>query len=476
MSQKLTPQDCVGRLEDRREIKNLLGKYAVCHHLCRYSRIFEELWAQSEEDVSLGFNGGRYRGRESVQGYFTYLGEKTALGTRLLMEALPEAFAGKSGEESFGAGTLEFKPVQAPVIQFTEEGRAEAWWYSQGAMSEMTPAGPLSFWTWGASHAECIREGDAWKICKLDYFEDIKTPVGQSWTAPEEMEIKEEFAPLTGLVPPPFDEAADLHEAYGTGRPYQGVPQPEGSQYLDFGAGDLSPAESAMLQNIVDRDEIEQMMGLRVLCQINARRDREMEELWVRQPKHRETMSFGGTWGFYIGEEAVRRWYVDSFAKVLAEHPLGTAQASPLRSPAIQIAADGESAKGIWYSLGHSTVGGEAMWIGKKVAADFLKEDGRWKIWHILEVHDGTLAPGENFGDQNADPSPGEDPLFAAFGEPTVAVKTHEPLFCWTDDFPWMPEPYDTMLPEIEYSINGFQARREELRLESEFKSRGQNT
>lgn len=404
--------------------------------------------------------------------------ERTALGTRLLMAALPEQFAGKSEDESFGAGTLEFKPVQTPVIQISDDGaEATAWWYSQGTMSEMTTAGPMSFWTWGASRAQCIREADAWKIYKLDYFEDIKTPVGQSWITPEILEIKEEFAPLAQLEQPVFDENAKLHEAYRTNLPFPGIPQPEAGQYLDFEEGELSPEESAGLQNIVDRDEIEQIMGLRVLYQVNAQRAREMDELWVKQPEHMDTMSFGGTWGFHIGEKAVRRYYVEAFEKLLVQCPLGTVQASPLRTPAIQIASDGRSAKGIWYSLGHRTIGGiKAMWVGKKVAADFLKEDGRWKIWHICEVHDATLTPGKNFGDQNADPSPDEDPLFAEFGEPTIMVKTHEPLFCWTDDFPWMPEPYETMLPELEYSKNGFYARREELRLESEFKSRGKNS
>lgn len=50
----------------------------------------------------------------------------------------------------------------------------------------------------------------------------------------------------------------------------------------------------------------------------------------------------------------------------------------------------------------------------------------------------------------------------AEFGIPTITVKTHERLFCWTDDFPYMPEPYETMLPELEYSAEGFYARQKE--------------
>ncbi len=57
-----------------------------------------------------------------------------------------------------------------------------------------------------------------------------------------------------------------------------------------------------------------------------------------------------------------------------------------LCSPQIVIADDGETARGVWMSPGHETIcfGGVAHpeWAWGRVAADFIRIDGQWKIWH----------------------------------------------------------------------------------------------
>ena len=57
-----------------------------------------------------------------------------------------------------------------------------------------------------------------------------------------------------------------------------------------------------------------------------------------------------------------------------------------LTSPQIVVAADGQTARGVWTSPGHETIafGGkpQAQWAWGRVAADFIKIDGEWKIWH----------------------------------------------------------------------------------------------
>ena len=67
-------------------------------------------------------------------------------------------------------------------------------------------------------------------------------------------------------------------------------------------------------------------------------------------------------------------------------------------TPIIIIAGDGKTAKGIWYSPGiglnaqinGSTVsyGGTFFW--EKYGADFLKENGVWKLWHCQMYYDFT--------------------------------------------------------------------------------------
>lgn len=55
-------------------------------------------------------------------------------------------------------------------------------------------------------------------------------------------------------------------------------------------------------------------------------------------------------------------------------------------TPNIQIAGDGQTAKGSWESPGFITeLTGDnfmAAWIWERYFVDFIKEDGKWKIWH----------------------------------------------------------------------------------------------
>lgn len=63
-----------------------------------------------------------------------------------------------------------------------------------------------------------------------------------------------------------------------------------------------------------------------------------------------------------------------------------------LASPIIEVAGDGQTAKGLWLVPGTQTfcsrqVGGpEAHWYWCKLAMDFVLENGAWKIWHFWTV------------------------------------------------------------------------------------------
>ena len=68
-------------------------------------------------------------------------------------------------------------------------------------------------------------------------------------------------------------------------------------------------------------------------------------------------------------------------------------------TPIIEIAGDGKTAKGIWYSPGiglsakprengEVVAGGTFFW--EKYGADFVKENGAWKIWHCQMFYDFT--------------------------------------------------------------------------------------
>jgi hypothetical protein len=73
-------------------------------------------------------------------------------------------------------------------------------------------------------------------------------------------------------------------------------------------------------------------------------------------------------------------------------------------TPVIEVAGDGKTAKGLWYSIGQSVRGeidssGKTSvgtgWMWEKYGVDFVREDGVWKIWHLINLMDqGPVTAG----------------------------------------------------------------------------------
>ncbi len=123
-----------------------------------------------------------------------------------------------------------------------------------------------------------------------------------------------------------------------------------------------------------------------------------------------------------------------------------------MTSPIIEVAFDGQTAKGMWYVFGETTEvyskGPKAAWNFGKCAVDFIKEDGQWKIWHMIMFTDIACPLGQNWGTAKMyehegpeAPAPTEaGELYKSFGEDYVfEIK------------PEMPEPYDTFANTFSY-------------------------
>ena len=67
---------------------------------------------------------------------------------------------------------------------------------------------------------------------------------------------------------------------------------------------------------------------------------------------------------------------------------------------------------------------------------------------------------GENYSAGSPYWEPETDPVVRAFGTPDVAVLTHDPNFNWWDDYPAMPQPYETWSDELSYGPEGFRPPR----------------
>ena len=231
-----------------------------------------------------------------------------------------------------------------------------------------------------------------------------------------------------------------------------------------------------MIQMVTDIEEVRDLMSLRSYYQALDLRQKEMDELWVSQPLHAAKCSYGSNYGYYYGKSEVQRWYVDEFTakrkaqlKTYCEKKgipedeslmgAGSMYMCPMSTSIVRIAADGQSAKGIWYSIGQETDlqpdgTAKGLWMYCKVCADFVKEDGKFKIYHIVCANDQNYYAGTSYSPDTYI-APEDDPMCVEFGNPTIKMNVHDSAYNWADNYPPMPEPYDTLTPELSYGPEG---------------------
>lgn len=130
-------------------------------------------------------------------------------------------------------------------------------------------------------------------------------------------------------------------------------------------------------------------------------------------------------------------------------------------SPVIEIAGDGKTAKGVWDSFGPNVPNANAIggWLWVKYAVDFVKEHGKWKIWHlqvnpVFNVpYDKSLTQAAKEAEARAGAeSPGVAPPRAGPGGPPSIASLPgyqaPPKDLWRYDGksvprgPYIPEPY----------------------------------
>ena len=194
-----------------------------------------------------------------------------------------------------------------------------------------------------------------------------------------------------------------------------------------------------MIQMVTDIEEVRDLMSLRSYYQAADLRQKELDELWVSEPIHAAKASYGSNYGYYYGKSEVQRWYVDEFQtkrkaqlKTYCEKP-GRSRGRkapgcrlhvyvPMSTSIVRIAKDGQSAKGIWYSIGQQSDLKEdgtasGLWMYLKICADFVKEDGKFKLYHIVVANDQNYQAGTKY-DADTYIDPKDDALAVEFGNP----------------------------------------------------------
>ncbi len=230
------------------------------------------------------------------------------------------------------------------------------------------------------------------------------------------------------------------------------------------------------LTHAYDIYQIKNVMGRHAYHHALGSHRAELDEIW----SVREDISWGNNMGFWIGRETMYGYYADAKAvqdeatlKLMAKanpeieikpenFQMGALLMHTLTTPLIEVAEDGKTAQGMWYSLGQVTNAGAdgnatGMWMHERYAVDFIKEDGQWKIWHFFVGTDLSCEAGQSFTGVMG-PAPGSDPeadaamreIMEALPKPTISKELYHCKYGWHNE-PHFPVPHATHTAELSY-------------------------
>ena len=195
------------------------------------------------------------------------------------------------------------------------------------------------------------------------------------------------------------------------------------------------------IRRVWDREEAKTVLARNAYYMSANRREQALNELWVQEPEHRASASYGKNWGYYVGMEEIRRYYVDG-------NPFGapgTNVCHPIATVRVVEAEDGRTIQAMWYNVSYETrmVNGKLtpLWIAEKGAADLIKEGDDWKIWHYFVGTDMQGEAGQPYGEQPVDLEPKDDPVAVEFGLPTLPMEAYTTRYNYYP-YPIIPEPY----------------------------------
>lgn len=226
---KFNTEELVGRFEDRRDVKNLAGKYVMSLLLKKEPTILQDLWSQ-RDDISLGVNSGYYAGREAMEAYYASIDAATKAKAQVLKEVFPEDLGEYSDEKLYGRGPMEIRSLDNAIIEIADDGAtAKGYFYCFGLVTDVSDRGAVSNWVLGSICFDFIREGDTWKIWHVLYLTDIDTPAGKKWGDTEaawaQFPPNPLFAGLKGLELAKPNKPMVLREAYSGSRPFTRQPK-----------------------------------------------------------------------------------------------------------------------------------------------------------------------------------------------------------------------------------------------------------
>ena len=239
-----------------------------------------------------------------------------------------------------------------------------------------------------------------------------------------------------------------------------------------------SAISERLLRRWEDQREIKNLMG-RMSQDYTLKKEGSMFFSYWSQ---RDDICLGINTGYFTGPKHVADYYANQAERIALESKLiaaafpqqlgdkseeelfgvGMMTYRPVDTPVIELSEDGETAKGLWcirgsYSL-LTTGGPQGFWEWGWFAMDFIRENGAWKIWHMLYLKEidrpcgsSWVGPAKAYAPR---PEFSEITTYHAL-EPNVKCTLRE-LYSAQRTFtpsPRMPEPYTTFSDTFSYGI-----------------------
>jgi hypothetical protein len=202
-----------------------------------------------------------------------------------------------------------------------------------------------------------------------------------------------------------------------------------------------------------DIQEIQKLVGLMQQFHTGSRDIKVADYFAKKAPGVRVYFPGGGYWE---GPDAPKK--MGSLFSSGGKPPVGMMAIHLMANSVIEVAEDGQTAKGMWHAGGlvastdEKTKKPSAMWEWNRYGTDFIKEDGKWCFWHhhiypLFQI-DWDEKWSERFAKTNAKAAAMELP-FKVDGPPGPLDVGYDPL----GNLPYIPEPqpYKTFDPKTMY-------------------------
>lgn len=206
------------------------------------------------------------------------------------------------------------------------------------------------------------------------------------------------------------------------------------------------------LQRVEDFQQIQNIMGRYAYYVMASKQEEINDELMAKNDPG--TKVTWGTLGYWEGADAPERALAALRSHGIEDRRGKMALHLPI-CPVIEVAGDGKTAKGVWISPGLLAMKNDetgelrGIWEWDKYGVDFIKQDGKWKIWHhhiysLLhwDVDEGWKAAyekpifeGGGFKIDTMDGGPYENNPYSPDTVQELLPKPPEPYETWEDTF-----------------------------------------